>query len=118
CLNAGMNDYVTKPIIAENLIRAVDNLLGIKTAEVKKITPPEVLNSLEIFDFEHLGRVSMGDESFQREVLSSYMEDVKLRYKKMESLLNTGEFEKLVAEAHTIKGASFSIGAKKWVKKL
>ncbi|HSP86694.1 MAG TPA: ATP-binding protein, partial [Ignavibacteriaceae bacterium] len=47
CLNAGMNDYVTKPIIAENLIRAVDNLLGIKTAEVKKITPPEVLNSLE-----------------------------------------------------------------------
>lgn len=32
CLQAGMNDYVSKPIIAEDLYRQVDGLLGLKAS--------------------------------------------------------------------------------------
>ncbi|RPI72794.1 MAG: response regulator [Ignavibacteriales bacterium] len=113
CINAGMNDYVTKPIIAANLLRAMDSLLVINSEDYKTVTPPEVLNSNEVFDFEHLEKVSMGDDLFQREVISSFMEDIYLRYKRMESFLTAHEMKKLIIEAHTIKGASFSVGAKK-----
>lgn len=113
CISAGMNDYVTKPIIADRLIRAIDNLLGINNSEIKTATPPEILNSTEVFDFEHLEKVSMGDDLFQREVISSFMEDIYLRYKRMESFLSARDMKKLIVEAHTIKGASYSVGAKK-----
>jgi HPt (histidine-containing phosphotransfer) domain-containing protein len=108
-----MNEYVTKPISAERLVKAIDNLLGVKMIEVKKVTPPEMLNPNSVLDFDHLEKVSMGDEMFQREVVSSYLDDVVLRSKRIESFINTREIDKVLAEAHTIKGASFSIGAKK-----
>ena len=115
CLSVGMDDYVTKPIIAEHLMKSIDKLLNIG---VKKDTQDKTGQKSEplsegVFDFDHLNKVSMGDESFQREVIASYVDDVYLRYQKLESYVVSGDLKKIIIEAHTIKGASYSVGAKK-----
>jgi|GEM_PF-347067 len=115
CLSIGMDDYITKPIVAESLMKSIDKLLNINVNEetgVKTEPKPEVTNEM-VFDFDHLNKVSMGDESFQRDVIASYVDDVYTRYQKLELHIAESNFKKIISEAHTIKGASYSVGAKK-----
>jgi len=115
CLSIGMDDYITKPIVAESLMKSIDKLLNINVNEetgVKTEPKPEVTNEM-VFDFDHLNKVSMGDESFQRDVIASYVDDVYTRYQKLELHIAENDFKKIISEAHTIKGASYSVGAKK-----
>ena len=39
--------------------------------------------------------------------------DVSVRFKKIDDYIKINNFEKIINEAHTIKGASYSVGAKK-----
>jgi CheY-like chemotaxis protein/HPt (histidine-containing phosphotransfer) domain-containing protein len=110
CLSTGMNDYVTKPIIAKQLIGAMDKLLEIESCTTVQQQEEKKLET-QIFDFEHLDKISMGDMAFQKDILLTYIEDVSKRFQKIETLYTQNDIQRLTKEAHTIKGASYSIGA-------
>ncbi len=55
----------------------------------------------------------MGNREFEKEILMTFIDDVAKRCVKLESFISESDFKDLVSEAHTIKGASYSIGAKK-----
>jgi PAS domain S-box-containing protein len=113
CLNVGMNDYISKPIMAEHLIRTIDKWLAVK---VNSETPIENNNNSKykmenIFDFIHLEKMSIGSVEFQKDLVITFIEDMDKRFNLMQSYFDSGNLEKLVNEAHTIKGASLSVGA-------
>ena len=92
-------------------MKSIDKLLKIDVKEEAKAKPVEKTKSTNevVFDFDHLNKVSMGDESFQREVIASYVEDVYTRYKNLELHILSQDFKKIISEAHTIKGANIMI---------
>ncbi len=112
CLEVGMNDYLSKPINAESLILKLDKWLKVKASDGKD-TPTAEKKKDVIFDFDHLEKMASNDEEFRKELIGTYFEDVSDRLIKLEKFIEDGDFQNIVGEAHTIKGASYSVGAKK-----
>ncbi len=112
CIDAGMNDYVTKPIISEQLLMIIDKWLGLDKIILAEKNEPEE-NEDPIFDLIVLEKMSMGDKDFQKELLHSFIDDMDERFKKLDDYVKVKDLEKITNEAHTIKGASYSVGAKK-----
>jgi CheY-like chemotaxis protein/HPt (histidine-containing phosphotransfer) domain-containing protein len=115
CFASGMNEYVTKPISGDELILKIDRLLKIEDSledeDLTIISQPE--NDQKLFDFNHLDKMSMGNREFQEELVMTFFEDVIIRYRRLEEWIQNKSIDKIINEAHTIKGASSSIGAVK-----
>jgi len=110
CLIAGMNDYISKPIRTNDLVFLIDKWLGIESSLLKEETN---LDDSVLFDDSYFNSISSNDNTFQKNLLDSYITDTINRMGKISSLIEQNEIEKITIEIHTIKGASFSIGAKK-----
>jgi PAS domain S-box-containing protein len=111
CIEAGMNDYISKPIISDNLIRMMDKWLNLINASEKQTTNKSNYKMEDIFDFDHLQKMSMSSVEFQKDLIETYIEDLDKRFDVIELHFNAGRLDKLVNEAHTIKGSSLSVGA-------
>jgi len=110
CLEAGMNDYITKPINAKQLSKVLDSWVnlpvGLKAKKQVEVKPQD-----GVFDLQRFTEMSLGDVSFQRELLMDYFEDLDQRLNKLDELFEKKELENVKKEVHTIKGSSFSLGA-------
>ena len=112
CLNAGMSDYISKPISGQDLVKKIDILLNIQTDDS---IHPESLNkdSGTVLDKERLKNVSLGDHEFEKDLLSSYLDDLDQKLKNLNELIASKDIKKIIEIAHSIKGSSYSIGAVK-----
>jgi CheY-like chemotaxis protein/nitrogen-specific signal transduction histidine kinase len=111
CLNAGMTDYISKPVSGQELVRKIDELLDIRkdenhVSEVQHKPSP-------VLDKDRLKNVSLGDKEFEKDLLTSFLSDLDDKYKHLIELLADHELAKIVQTVHSIKGSSYSIGAVK-----
>lgn len=110
CLESGMDEYVPKPIVARHIIRLLDHFLKIDYSETQNIQPNN--GEAKHFDFERLKQISLGDKDFEKDLLTDYIADAEHKLDVLRDLLNNHDTAKIIDTAHTLKGSSYSVGAK------
>ena len=113
CLEAGMDDYLSKPIKSQVLIQKIDKWLNVQVGTKKAEDESTSLNKEVVFDFAHLEKMSAGDKEFEADLIETYLVDVLTRFQNLEAAIEKSENTTVINEAHTIKGASYSVGARK-----
>jgi PAS domain S-box-containing protein len=109
CLEAGMNEYISKPIIAKEVVSLIDNLLKIDNVNSKSEADMNKKNNS--FDFERLKQISLGDSSFEKDLLGDFIIDAELKLQILQEQLLNKNVPKIISTAHTLKGSSYSVGA-------
>lgn len=113
CLQAGMNEYISKPIKSFELLKMIDKLLKVDSFEEKPDMELKPSNNDLYLDFERLNKVSLGERSFEVDLLNDYMADAHTKYEQMLSEFEQNNMKKLSELAHTLKGSSYTVGAVK-----
>jgi PAS domain S-box-containing protein len=115
CLDAQMNDFVTKPVTLERLGAILDqwHLRTPQGGQGQRQNPaPVSAASLPCFDYDELlGRIS-GDIELATRVLSAFLEDAPQLISKLEESLRAGDSEGGALQAHSLRGAAGAVGAK------
>jgi PAS domain S-box-containing protein len=110
CLEAGMDDYVPKPIEPQGLIEVIARWVD-KAGLGKTEGPPiESTEEKEIFDkkgaLERLGE----DEELFTEILGMFLDDAPNQIEQMQKQLEAEDLSGLERQAHSLKGAVMNIG--------
>jgi len=113
CLEAGADDYVSKPIRVAELFAAIDRALKRK-APSHRSAPQQTRSSLEaaeVLDLHAaLDRVE-GDRDLLEELVRLFIEGYPAAMEDMRHALRDGDAHLLQRLAHTMKGSSANLGA-------
>ena len=113
CLDAGMNEYLSKPIDPETLDRMLEQWLLPKniTFESAPGKENEPATEVQIWGkMEALKRVNNKDIRLQK-IVSLFLEDMPLRIAALEQAFDAGDIALLRLHAHTVKGMASNLSA-------
>jgi signal transduction histidine kinase/CheY-like chemotaxis protein len=119
CMQAGMSDFVAKPIDADELFAAMSRWLpdpphavaptsGTASAESSASCSPAPIQG---FDMRRLDEIVDGDQDVLRGLLRSFHDDNAGAANAMATCLATQSKEDALRMAHTIRGSAANLGA-------
>ncbi len=117
CLDAGMDDYISKPVKGEILSMAIDRwTVNRDTSATEGLDPARILDSTSsIIDrtvvSELRGLQSSNDPGFFNHLIDLFVEETPRRLTALREAAERGEPEAIAREAHALKGSSGHLGA-------
>ena len=123
CLEAGMDDYISKPVKANRLKTALEQCCELRAAVAAVATYP-AMNGSSVYPAglaaAALNRDSLdalkslqseGDDGFLKEMIELFLADTPIRFAEMATALAGEQQGDFVRAVHSIKGASANFGA-------
>ena len=124
CMEAGMDDYVSKPVRTQELVAVIERQLGAKAdravqaavvedevGEEQAKGPIQTSPEKPSFDESALGDRFEGDEETINAVVSTFLDDAPNQIRFLKEALETKDAEAVKQRAHSLKGASGNVGA-------
>ncbi|RQD65381.1 response regulator [Desulfonatronovibrio magnus] len=122
CLNAGMNDYISKPIRPDSLNRAIMQILLSHgnsqscdhNSEVKKDAPFDVDSdscSEVVFDKNDFLERVVHDQDLMNVVLDQFFIEIPAKIANLEKCVSSGLTDDACKIAHAIKGVAANVSA-------
>ncbi len=114
CLDAGMDDYLSKPVAKEKLAAVLKRwtctILAPEEAIASQQEPTTDATSL-MLDWEHLHQLSEGNSEFELELLQMFVEDAQPQLETLAVAIAAKDVQQAMWVAHYLKGASGNVGA-------
>ena len=107
CLDAGMDDYVAKPLRMETIHALFERIPGLDRRRQPVHVPPRV----ELFDPAPLSEI--GDPQTESMLITMFIEQASERLPLLRTAIETGDGDTLRAVAHGLKGSAATVGAAK-----
>ncbi|MCP5046269.1 MAG: response regulator [bacterium] len=112
CLEAGMDDYISKPINPRELAETIEKWLVELSGPARESDPDKDKNNTSrVFDREGLMERLMGDEVLGNEIVAGALEELPGQISNLSEALEGGNLNTIRERIHSIKGAAANIGA-------
>ena len=105
---AGMDDYLAKPVAEEHLLNTILNYSG--SLEDKKITSPPVSDKNRLYDLTMIRSVSGGDDGFIKKMILLFIETVPQNVQELVDASEHKNWEQVSKMAHKLKSTIDSMG--------
>lgn len=116
CLQAGMNDYISKPFKKEEVMNTIEKQFQIAKNEMPNSKQSEIpinLNGQEVLNKEELLKRVDNNLEFMNELLQDFCRILPENVNSLISEIASNNKQMIVYHAHTIKGMCVSMSAKR-----
>jgi CheY-like chemotaxis protein len=115
CLEAGMDDYVSKPINPRLLFDTIESLLSTSTTVTTQLTDSHSADDLAVDFADLLDRVD-GDREFLNEILDAFRSESHNLLREAKTAVAAQDFSIVRQNAHAIRGAAANLSGTATVK--
>ncbi len=112
CIDAGMDDYLSKPVNASSLREMLDKYLFTDSDSTSDPEDQKDNTSQAVpVNINRIQETSDGDHEFERELIEIFLTDNEQRLTVLETAVHGQDADGIRREAHTMKGSCSNMGA-------
>ena len=112
CLDAGMDDYLIKPVRPQELQNMIEKwMVRAETPSTEVTLEPDDLPALRTFDKAGLLERVLDDEELAREIVELFFENALDLVAAVKQAIEDNDAAEVRARAHALKGAAGNVGA-------